>query len=87
MVARILNGDANESKETVNSSISSDSKGEGGETSTDCIFLAPGDSGSLVLDLKSGNVVGAFSSIRFEKDDNNDSYVTEATPILMFYNS
>ena len=48
--------------------------------------MAPGDSGSLVLDLKTGNVVGAVSSIRFENDDNSDSYVTEVAPIFLFYN-
>ena len=51
-----------------------------------CPFSVPGDSGSLVLDLTSGNVVGAVSSIRFEKDDNSDSYLTEVTPVLLFYN-
>ena len=34
-----------------------------------CPFSVPGYSGSLVLDLKSGNVVGIVSSILFEKED------------------
>lgn len=85
-VAIILNDDAKESKDTANNSINSDGKDEHREKSTDCIFLAPGDSGSLVLDLKSGNIVGAVSSIRLKKDDDSDSFVTEVTPILLFYN-
>ncbi len=37
-----------------------------------CPYSVPDDSGSLVLDLKSGNVVGLVSSIRFETEDGGD---------------
>ena len=50
-----------------------------------CQFSVPSDSGSLIIDLMSGNVAVAVSSIRFEKDDNSDSYLTEAKPVLLFY--